>query len=131
MNEGTGGTLEATVGEQLRAKAEQELKAEEAKHEDERRHAQVEHKKADERAVALMHTGGKRRVKPPRAARAKAAAAPGAPVAGSDASRWMIGAALAAVVLANVGKRGLLVRAGLPLAVVGALVVGRWRYDAW
>lgn len=64
-----GEPLAATVGEQLREKAELEQRSDEERRASDRQHEQVERKKADEREAVLRHTGGEKRLRPRRTAR--------------------------------------------------------------
>jgi hypothetical protein len=101
--------LTASVVEQLREKAHlDEASAAEARA-SERQHERVARRKAEEQETVLQHTGGERRLRPPRAA-----------VAGGAAEWAWIGVAGAGAALAGVG---LARRGGLALLLAGVALV--------
>jgi hypothetical protein len=124
MADDTKGPLEASVGEQLQAKARLEEASGAERREDDLARERIERHKADEQATVLEHTGGEHRVAALREASMAAAGAGagagagrggGADAAGSDAGSSASPRDLLAVV------RGLPPK-GLA-AIAGALVL--------
>ncbi|MFL5301726.1 MAG: hypothetical protein ACJ79R_15430 [Anaeromyxobacteraceae bacterium] len=116
---GTGETLTASVVEQLREKAEIEREAESSRRDEEQLRERTERRKADEQATVLAHTGGERRLRPPRGDAARAADLANDP-------RWLplvaVGAGLVAIGSAGRGlRRVAIIALGAALATAGVL----------